>query len=104
MVNEPAIVPMTTPVSIPSIWPARQEAPAVPQGWECPKCHTIYAPAVLQCHACSVGHPRANDFSAVTMQDNMLHPLRNEDALVEKIIRALKQRENTRQHIQRTSG
>ncbi len=29
-----------------------QEIKAVPQGWECPKCGTIYAPHVDMCRFC----------------------------------------------------
>jgi uncharacterized OB-fold protein len=24
-----------------------------PQGWECPKCHRVYAPWVAECHDCN---------------------------------------------------
>lgn len=32
-------------------------ATPVRQGWECPRCHAVYAPWVFQCTACSASYP-----------------------------------------------
>lgn len=44
------IVPVTTPIAVPTCWPVMPTP--VPQGWECPKCHHIYAPSVHECLGC----------------------------------------------------
>lgn len=31
------------------------------QGWECPKCHTVYAPTVEKCKQCEAKDNRENE-------------------------------------------